>query len=271
MSELVCQAALDWIVSNHKIENSTAENPFVIGIGSGTTIVPFVRLLAERMRRLSLQEPGSMRIVCIPTSEQARFLLLETIKSTKSISAILRLGTLDEFTEIDVTIDGADAVDFAGKFLIKGGGGAHCREKVICEASDSYVIVLADDSKLKKVREEYVVPVEILPFAFGSLEKKFQTEFADQLLDSKLRQCPSGSGKIGPVVTDNGNFIFDLKFSEEVYLNPSDLDRRIRQHAGVIETGIFWRLPNRNLLIYTEAGKIIQMNDFVSPANKRDL
>ena len=243
-AEIVCKAALEWIVKEFrkKIEASSESVPFIIGIGSGSTIIPFVKLLTEFVS----SKVSTPTIICIPTSEQARHLLLGDLKYRS-----FRLGTLDEFNEIDVTIDGADAVYFDQKFLIKGGGAAHCQEKIIAEASKNYVIVVADNKKLEKHFESVSIPVEVLPLALNSLISLFKKEFGTELISLNVRNCPSGSGKIGPIVSDNGNLILDLKFTENLSKDPPKLDLRLRQYAGVIETGIFWRLPEKSLIVYS--------------------
>ena len=245
-AEIVCNTALGLIIRKFEdqILESNEKFPFVIGIGSGSTIVPFVKQLTEYI----ISQEVKPYVVCIPTSEQARRLLLDNLKSKS-----FRLGTLDEFIKIDVTVDGADAVFFNEKFLVKGGGAAHCQEKIIAEASNYYIIVVADNKKLDKSFESVSIPVEILPLALNSLIQMFKKEFGNELISCNIRNCPSGSGKIGPIITDNGNMILDLKFSEKLSKDPKDLDLRLRQHAGVIETGIFWRIPKETLIIYPTA------------------
>ena len=248
-SESVCKSALDWIIKKFKdlINKSNDMNPFVIGIGSGTTIVPFIKFLAEFIEL----NPIKPVIVCIPTSEQARQLILTILREQRS-SFPFRLGTLDEYEKIYVTIDGADAVYFNNKFLIKGGGAAHCQEKIVAEASVNYVIVIADQKKIEKKLEEVSVPVEVLSLAVNSIKNLFQEEFGNNLLSCEIRNCPSGCGKIGPIITDNGNLILDVKFNQELFNDPKVLDTKIRQYAGVVETGIFWRLPKETLIVYPE-------------------
>lgn len=257
-AESVCKSALDWIIEKFKdlINKSNESNPFVIGIGSGSTIIPFIKFLSEFIE----SNPSKPRIVCIPTSEQARQLILSSLKEKLSL---FRLGTLDEFEKILVTVDGADAVDFDHNFLIKGGGAAHCQEKIIAEASGNYVIVIADPKKIGRNLEEVAVPIEVLPLAINSVKRLLEEEFMDKLLACELRHCPSGCGKIGPIVTDNGNLILDLKFNHELFNDPKALDNRIRQYAGVIETGVFWRLPRQTLIVYTGANGHVNQNSLL--------
>lgn len=250
MAELICTAALNWVFTNFelKIDQSDAFNPFVIGIGSGSTIVPLVSLLNKKIMELE-KFPN---IACIPTSEQSKQLLLESLKNN-----YFKIGSLDEIEKIDVTIDGADAVDLENCAIVKGGGAAHCQEKIVAEASDSYIVVISDPKKLKKAMDKVVIPVEVLPIAHFSSLRILKKEFGDHLLESKIRKCPSGCGKIGPIITDNGNFIIDLNFQNNVFTNPERLDRRIRQFAGILETGLFWRLPKNTIVLSLENNETI--------------
>lgn len=250
-AEAVCKAALDWIINEFQLEDKNDKPPFIIGIGSGTTIIPFVNLLTEFVISKSVKPD----IICVPTSEQARHLIIQNLKYKA-----FRLGTLDEFIEIDITIDGADAIFLNEKFIIKGGGAAHCQEKIISEASKNYIIIVADHKKLEKSFENVSVPVEILPLALNSLINLFKKEFGNDLISCMTRNCLAGSGKIGPIITDNGNLILDLTFTENISKNAQNLDFRLRKYAGVIATGVFWNLPTKTLVIYpgSENNKVLR-------------
>lgn len=244
-AENICRSALNWIIE--VIFNSKKhDRQFYIGIGSGSTIIPFVKLLSDFI----ISNQNGLSITCIPTSEQARHLILNYLKLNKSF----RLGTLNECERIDVTVDGADSVYFTNKFVVKGCGAAHCQEKLVAESSDNYIIVIADRKKIEKSIEEVVIPVEVLNIASVAVGKKLKKEFGNDLTSCEIRVCPSGCGKIGPIITDNGNLILDLKFSKmsQLFNSPQRLDYRIRQFAGVIETGVFWRLPENSLIIFPD-------------------
>lgn len=242
----VCKAALQHIINRFdgQIEKSNSENPFVIGIGSGSTIVPFVSLLVDHIK----SRPNKPVVVCIPTSEQARFLILNA--RADSQAGALRLGTLDEYERVDVTVDGADAAYLDEKFLIKGGGAAHCQEKIVCEASEAYLIVISDSKKINKPFESQFIPIEVIPSALSVVKRNILSEFGSKILDLRLRTCPSGCGKIGPIVTDNGNLILDLKLSSDLRKIPAEIDAKVRKFAGVLETGVFWRLPHQTRIFY---------------------
>lgn len=256
-AESVCKLALNWIIQ--ELYNKNEKEIFVIGIGSGSTIVPFVELLGD----FAVSNPGKTSIICIPTSEQARHLILSHLINTNGRS--FKLGTLDEYQTINVTVDGADSVYFESKFLVKGGGAAHCQEKIIAEASENYLVVVADEKKIEKPIESVAIPVEVIPLALNSVIRLLKAEFGTDLQSCNIRNCPSGCGKIGPIVTDNGNLIIDLHLSSSTALKnlPRDLDSKIRQYAGVVETGIFWRLPKVSLVIFPEKyGQVIHKSMF---------
>lgn len=232
---------------DEKFKNSSRSLPFVIGIGSGSTIIPFFTYLVDHIIEMT-QKPD---IVFIPTSEQARFLILERLEILSN-SCSFRLGTLDEFERIELTIDGADAVYLDEKVLIKGGGAAHLQEKIVAEASESCVILVADDKKINKPIENVNIPVEVVPFAVNSVKRSLGQILKGSLESCAIRTCQPGSGKIGPIVTDNGNLILDLKL-KSLLSDLEDIDENIRRCAGVLCTGIFWKLPRRVTIVYPDA------------------
>jgi len=191
----------------------------VIGIGSGST-VPYVveRIVAQGAK-------VNRNRVFIPTGFQSKELI---------VAANLRLGDVDQYPVIDVTIDGADEVD---KELnaIKGGGACHLREKVLAEAADTFIIV-ADYRK----NSEYLgtnwkagVPVEVAPFAYAKVLQNLV------LLGSQNPTLRMGKAKAGPVVSDNGNFIIDAPFSTEDLKDPMRILKLVKMLTGVVEVGLF--------------------------------
>lgn len=194
----------------------------VIGIGSGTTIVSAVERLVERVRDEKLS------VVCIPTSFQARQLILDNK---------LQLGTLEQFPQLDVAIDGADEVD-AQLNLIKGGGGCLTQEKIIASCAKEF-FVIADDRKDSPTLGTYWkkgVPIEVVPMAYHPVQLKIQEQLGGT---TELRM---GQRKAGPVVTDNGNFIIDWIF--EGVPNWLEADRKLHCIPGVLETGLFLNMAN---------------------------
>jgi ribose 5-phosphate isomerase A len=188
---------------------------FVVGLGSGSTAACAIEALGERVKRENLS------LLAVPTSYQA-FLLAAEHK--------IPVTTLEEHGVIDVTIDGADQID-PELNLIKGMGAALAREKIVASASKQNVIV-ADVSKRVDVLGEngQVVPVEVLPFAIGLVRRRIG-EFGGSVV---LRE---GKGKVGPVVTDNGNFVLDAGFG--VIRDAVGLEVKLKMVPGVVETGLF--------------------------------
>jgi len=183
----------------------------ILGLGTGSTAAYAVRAIGERVR-------AGLKIRGIPTSVQ-----------TKDLAASLGipLATLEEFQQVDVTIDGADEFDLQLN-LIKGGGGALLREKVIASATRQFVII-ADSSKQVSMLGKFPLPVEIIPFAQPLVSKRIAALGAAV----KLRQAAGGS----PFVTDEGHHILDCHFGK--IPDPPALARQLESMPGVVEHGLF--------------------------------
>jgi ribose 5-phosphate isomerase A len=137
---------------------------------------------------------------------------------------------MNEASTIDYAIDGADQVEVPSLNLIKGGGGALLREKIVAHAAQKVAIVV-DESKLsKQLGGNQQIPLEVLPFA----HKQVQIQITRMGGRAKLRE---GVGKVGPIITDNGNFLLDADFGR--LSNPKLLQRRLKVIPGLIETGLF--------------------------------
>jgi len=188
---------------------------FIVGLGSGSTAAFAIEAIGERMKREKL------RVMGIPTSYQA-FLL--------AVECGIPITTLDEHPEIDVTIDGADQIT-PELNLIKGMGAALAREKIVA-ASSKLNIIIADEQKKVKVLGEnnQSVPIEVLPFAISLVKRKIIAVGGKPVLRE-------GKGKLGPVITDNGNAILDANFGE--IAKPVELDAKLKMIPGVVETGFF--------------------------------
>jgi ribose 5-phosphate isomerase A len=182
----------------------------VVGLGSGSTSRLFVEELGARVR-------AGLKIVGVPTSE-----------STRALAVAVGLSLLDDEGpwDIDVNVDGADEVS-ARLDLIKGGGGAHAREKIV-NYSAKRNIVIVDASKLSaRLGERHAVPVEVLPFAHGATRKHLSRLGAPQL---RMRDGV-------PVRSDAGNLLYDLRVPP--IDDPASLDVALRNIPGVVETGLF--------------------------------
>ena len=189
--------------------------------------------LKEIARRIYEDE---LEVLCIPSSLDTQFLAVESG---------IPLTSLEEHQSIDIVIDGADEVD-RDLNMIKGGGAAHTREKIIAGRARRFVVIV-DESKIKK-RLSMQVPVEVLPFAWKVVEKELKKLKGI----SKLRKADN---KAGPVITDNGNFILDVDFGE--IRNPKKLEGEINAIAGVIENGIFAGMASE-VYIGTRKGVVIK-------------
>jgi ribose 5-phosphate isomerase A len=188
------------------------EDCMAVGLGTGSTAAYAIRLLGRRV-----DEEG-LDIVGVPTSYASEALAIE---------CGVPLASLAERPELDVAIDGADQAD-ASLNVIKGGGAAHTREKIVSCSSRQFVVVI-DDKKLRDVLSR-PVPVEVIPYAVGLVEKKVSG------LGGKCK-IRTGSGKDGPVISDNGNFIMDCDFG--AIEAPALLGEELSRIPGLVEHGIF--------------------------------
>ncbi|AFR94747.1 ribose-5-phosphate isomerase [Cryptococcus neoformans] len=199
----------------------------VIGIGSGST-VPYVvdRILAQGF------EANKDRVF-LPTGFQSKELI---------VKAGLTLGDVDQYARIDVTIDGADEVDNALN-SIKGGGACQLREKVLAEAADTWVIVadFRKNSEVLGTTWTKGIPIEVVPFAYAKVLTNLAHMGSPHVLPSGQAGLSLRMGKMkaGPVVTDNGNFIIDAPFAEELMRKPEELLHEIKMLTGVVEVGLF--------------------------------
>jgi ribose 5-phosphate isomerase A len=183
----------------------------IVGLGTGSTAYFTVLALGERVK-------AGLKIIGIPTS-------VKTGDLARSVG--IPLTTLDEHPQIDITIDGADEIDPQLR-LIKGGGGALLREKVVASASRKMVVV-ADSAKVVPVLGKFPLPVEVIAFARTVVEKKITALGGSP----KLRVKPDGS----PYVTDNGNQILDCNFGR--IADPPALALALSNTPGIVEHGLF--------------------------------
>jgi ribose 5-phosphate isomerase A len=192
----------------------------IVGLGTGSTAVRAVRLLGAGVK-------AGLKIRGVPTSVH-----------TKELAE--RLGipllTLDDIQQIDITIDGADEID-PQLHLIKGGGGALLREKIIASASRQ-MIVVGDSSKQVAMLGKFPLPVEVIPFAQVLLGKKISALGASV----KLRMDALGK----PFITDEGHHILDCSFGQ--IPDPPSLARQLSDMPGVVEHGLFINLASVALI-----------------------
>ncbi|TRW95229.1 ribose-5-phosphate isomerase RpiA [Paracoccus sp. M683] len=189
-----------------------------LGLGTGSTAVIMVRVLAER----AAAEGLTLR--CAATSKATAEL---------ATSLGLRVENLDDIGWLDMTIDGADEVD-PDLNLIKGGGGAHLREKIVARASDR-MVVIADPGKVVETLGAYHLPVEVIPFGWKVTERLIREALDAQGLGKRPILLRQRDGR--PFQTDEGNLILDL--SLEAIADPHRLARGLSDIPGVVEHGLF--------------------------------
>jgi ribose 5-phosphate isomerase A len=187
----------------------------IVGLGTGSTTAYAIEYLGKRLQSGDLKD-----IKGIPTSFQATVLAKEYG---------IPLTTLDEVDRIDIAIDGADEVD-PQKNLIKGGGAAHTREKIVDALAEQFVVVVDASKLVDQLGSTFLLPVEVLPMAMTPVMR------AIEKLGGKP-QLRMGVKKAGPVVTDEGNFVVDVKFDS--IDNPAELEKTLNNIPGVLENGLF--------------------------------
>jgi ribose 5-phosphate isomerase A len=183
----------------------------IVGLGTGSTAAYLVRFLGERVQ-------AGLKIRGVPTS-------IHTAETAASLG--IPLTTLDEVQEIDVAIDGADEIDPQLR-LIKGGGGALLREKIVASASRKLVII-ADSSKQVPMLGKFPVPVEVIKFAEAVVAKKITA------MGAKVTTRLDSAGH--KFITDEGNHILDCHFGQ--IPDPPALARKLETTPGVVEHGLF--------------------------------
>lgn len=185
-----------------------------IGAGTGSTAVEFIRALVERVRSEGL------RVEVVPTSFQSRVLCLQS-----------GLSVLDPaFVDgLDLCVDGADEVDQQLN-AIKGGGACHTLEKVVASLAEHYVLVIDESKLVTSLGEGFPVPIEVLPAALGLVIREVGR--------LGFRCTPrEGTGKDGPVVSDNGNLVLDIDTG--VIADPLALSKELDRIPGVVGHGLF--------------------------------
>jgi ribose 5-phosphate isomerase A len=201
----------------------------VVGLGTGSTAAYFIQLLGEQVR-------NGLRIRGIPSSDRSR---------EQAAGLGIPLTTLDECQEIDVTVDGADEVDPQLR-LIKGGGGALLREKIVASATKQLVIV-ADATKRVPVLGRFPLPVEVIKFAQAVVAKKIRALGAEV----ELRRGTDGN----PYLTDENNHILDCRFGKI-----PDADRlawHLSDMPGVVEHGLF--IGMASVVLVANGSEIVEL------------
>jgi ribose 5-phosphate isomerase A len=207
-----------------------------LGLGTGSTARPFVELLAERVT-------AGLDVIAVPTSEATR-----TLAERLGVP----LTTLDETPELDLTIDGADEIA-PDLTLIKGGGGALLREKIVATAS-AKMLVIADQSKCVPILGRFPLPIEIVPFGAASTRRAIEAAAAEA-------GCPGPAvlrkGKDGlAFVTDGGHWVLDAQLQR--IPDPQDLAARLAVIPGVMEHGLFIGLAGTAIVAGPDGVRLIE-------------
>lgn len=195
------------------------EDGMKVGLGTGSTAAVFVDFLAEKIEKENLD------LICVPTSEA-------TAKQAQELG--MKLTTLDALGSLDVTVDGADEIT-ESLDMIKGGGAALLREKIVAEASNK-VVTIADSSKLVEELGAFKLPIEVIPFGCEStmrLVKQALGKCLGRDADCQFRLLEDGS----KLITDEGNYIIDAACLE--IKNPKELHDALDTITGVVECGLF--------------------------------
>jgi ribose 5-phosphate isomerase A len=203
------------------------EPGMVLGLGTGSTAAEFVSLLAERMKR----EPLDLR--CIATSAQTKH---------QAHQAGIAIADFSTITDVDLTVDGADEID-PQLNLIKGGGGALLREKIVAMASDR-VCIIADSSKHVEQLGAFPLPVEIVEFGLAATLAMIESAAADAECAGRILVRHTANGE--PFRTDNGHLIADCAFGK--IPDPELLADLLDIVPGVVEHGLFIGIADKVFL-----------------------
>lgn len=202
------------------------QDGMIVGLGTGSTSAFFIERLSQRCR-------DGLKIAAVATSIRT-----EEMAHKGGIPII----NINNLSSIDLTVDGADEID-KNKNMIKGGGGALLREKIVASMSKEMIVVV-DESKLVERLGKFPLPVEIVPFAYNATLHRIEKIGHS----GTLRKTPSGQ----TFLTDNNNYIFDIHF-EQFINDPMSLHHQLREIVGVVESGLFIHLAGRVVVGYNDA------------------
>lgn len=224
-----------WKLAAAEAAAKLVRDKMVVGLGSGTTVVKVIQVLGKL-------KSGA---IFVPSSSTTQRLAGDLG---------LKLSSLDVHHKLDLMIDGADEVD-PNFNMVKGHGGAHTREKIVARAAKRVVIIVDQTKLVKKLGERAPVPVEVLPFTREYTMRKL----AELGGEPKLRASTGGA----PFVTDNGNYIVDVKFRS--IPKPAELELQINRVPGAIENGLFVDVADTVLVGYSGGCRTLRTrSDFLN-------
>jgi ribose 5-phosphate isomerase A len=221
---LAAARALDWVRPGMKL-----------GLGTGSTARHFVDLLGEKVRE-------GLDVVGVPTSEATR---------AQADALRIRLSTLDETPELDLTVDGADEIASGDLNLIKGGGGALLREKIVASSS-AQMLVIADESKWVPVLGRFPLPIEVIPFGYAATHRAVMKATERPPSALTLRRDKSSH----PFVTDGGHWIIDAAMGH--IPDPKFLADRLASIPGVVEHGLFIGMAGIAILAGPDGIRVVE-------------
>ena len=228
MDQLKRQAAaraLEWVRDGMRI-----------GLGTGSTAKHFVELLGERVA-------GGLSIVGVPTSEVTR---------ADAERCGIRLTTLDEVDRLDLTVDGADEIDPALD-VIKGGGGALLREKIVAAASE-HMVVIADETKWVEKLGRFPLPIEVIPFGLAATRRALAGAFRKADVSGEMVLRTDKNGHV--FVTDGGHWIIDAHLGS--IADAPRLASLLNPIPGVVEHGLFIGLARTSVLAGPQGIRVIE-------------
>ncbi len=227
MSEL--QNQMKQAVADAAVEQF--QDGMVVGLGSGSTAALMIKGLGERLAAGQLND-----IVGVTTSFQGEVLAAELGIPLRSLNAVDR---------IDLAIDGADEVDPSFQ-LIKGGGACHVQEKLVAARADRFIVVVDSTKLVERLNLGFLLPVEVLPGAWVQIRQQLNAMGGEAELRMATR-------KAGPVVTDQGNLVLDVRFEGGI-ADPASLEKDINNIPGVLENGLFVNLADEVLVGQVDDG-----------------
>ena len=229
----------DWkgIAAEHAMR--LVEPGMKLGLGTGSTAAKFVDLLGAKVK-------AGLDVVCVPTSEATR---------AQAAALGIKLSTLDDTPFLDLTVDGADEVD-GDLRLIKGGGGALLREKIVAVASGK-VVIIADYSKRVEMLGAFALPVEVIPFGLTATRNMVESLAADAGCEGDIKLRLGHDGK--PFVTDNGNHILDCSFGQ--IEDPEALDDALKLIPGVVENGLFIGIADMGIIAGPQGVEVLSSDE----------
>lgn len=207
-----------------------------LGLGTGSTAKNFVELLGERVK-------AGLKVVGVPTSEATR---------ADAERCGVPLTTLEEVDHLDLTVDGADEID-PNLELIKGGGGALLREKIVAAASDR-MIVIADETKWVDTLGRFPLPIEVIPFGLGATRRAIEAAFAGNGVSGPMDIRKTRDGHV--FVTDGGHWIVDARLGR--IPDSPRLAASLNSIPGVVEHGLFIGLARTAVLAGPQGIRIVE-------------